>query len=72
MDQRKIATRLLFGGNLTRQPAYEGRAHRVVGDLANSDFVMNQVFWIVVYPGITGPMADYMVEALRALAMART
>ena len=68
LDQRKIATRLLFGGNLTRQPAYEGCAHRVAGDLANSDFVMNQVFWIGVYPGITEPMVDYTVEALRALA----
>jgi CDP-6-deoxy-D-xylo-4-hexulose-3-dehydrase len=68
LEERKIATRLLFGGNLTRQPAYEGCAHRVVGDLANTDFVMNQVFWIGVYPGISGPMLDYTLEAFRALA----
>ena len=68
LEERQIATRLLFGGNLTRQPAYQGCAHRVVGDLANTDFVMNQVFWIGVYPGITEPMLNYIVEAFRALA----
>jgi len=68
LEERKIATRLLFGGNLTRQPAYEGCAHRIVGDLANTDFVMNQVFWIGVFPGISGPMVDYTLEAFQALA----
>jgi CDP-6-deoxy-D-xylo-4-hexulose-3-dehydrase len=68
LEGRKIATRQLFGGNLTRQPAYQGLPHRTVGDLANSDFVMNQVFWIGVYPGIGEPMVDYMVEAFHALA----
>ena len=71
LEGRKIATRLLFGGNLTRQPAYQGAAHRVVGDLANTDFVMNQVFWIGVFPGITGPMLDFTLDAFRALATAR-
>jgi CDP-6-deoxy-D-xylo-4-hexulose-3-dehydrase len=64
LEQRKIATRLLFGGNLVRQPAYQTAPHRVVGSLANSDFVMNQVFWLGVYPGITDNMANYMVEVL--------
>jgi CDP-6-deoxy-D-xylo-4-hexulose-3-dehydrase len=67
LESRKIATRLLFGGNLTRQPAYKDVPHRVIGDLANTDFVMDQVFWIGVYPGITDPMVEYTVEALRAL-----
>ncbi len=66
--QRKIATRLLFGGNLTRQPAYREYEFRVPGSLANTDFVMNQVFWIGVYPGITPVILDYMLESLRAYA----
>ena len=68
LEGRKIATRLLFGGNLTRQPAYQDRTYRVVGDLANTDFVMNRVFWIGVYPGITPAMVEFMVESLRELA----
>ena len=67
LEDRKIATRLLFGGNLVRQPAYRNVPHRVAAPLANSDFVMNQVFWIGVYPGITAPMRDYVVETLHAI-----
>ena len=67
LEERKIATRLLFGGNLVRQPAYRNVPHRVAAPLANSDFVMNQVFWIGVYPGITAPMRDYVVETLHAI-----
>jgi CDP-6-deoxy-D-xylo-4-hexulose-3-dehydrase len=70
LEQRKIATRLLFGGNLARQPAYQGAAYRVVGDLANTDFVMDRVFWIGVFPGITEPMVEYILDAFRSLAAA--
>jgi CDP-6-deoxy-D-xylo-4-hexulose-3-dehydrase len=63
LDANKIATRLLFGGNLLRQPAYEGCDYRVVGELTNTDFVMNNVFWIGVYPGLTTPMLDFVVGA---------
>jgi CDP-4-dehydro-6-deoxyglucose reductase, E1 len=63
LDQRKIGTRLLFGGNLVRQPAYRQVPHRVVGSLENSDFVMNQVFWIGVYPGLTAAMLNYVVDS---------
>src|ERR1035441_7461332 len=62
LETQKIATRLLFGGNLLRQPAYEGREYRVVGELPNSDFAMNQVFWIGVFPGLTREMLDFIVK----------
>jgi len=67
LEERKIATRLLFGGNLVRQPAYGGAPHRIAAPLTNSDFVMNQVFWVGVYPGLTPPMIDYMLETLHAV-----
>jgi CDP-6-deoxy-D-xylo-4-hexulose-3-dehydrase len=67
LENRKIATRLLFGGNLVRQPAYRNVPHRVAGSLANSDFVMNQVFWVGVYPGLTAAMLDFVIESLHAL-----
>lgn len=62
LESRKIATRLLFGGNLLRQPAYREIPHRVVGGLENSDRVMQDTFWIGVYPGITQQMIEYEVE----------
>jgi CDP-6-deoxy-D-xylo-4-hexulose-3-dehydrase len=64
LESRKIGTRLLFGGNLIRQPAYRGQTYRAVGDLKKSDEVMRNVFWIGVYPGLTRPMLDYVVETL--------
>jgi len=63
MNDRKIATRLLFGGNLLRQPAYLDVNHRRVGDLARADFVMNRVFWVGVYPGLTDASVQYMIES---------
>ena len=65
LEGAKISTRLLFGGNLLRQPAYAGVEHRRIGTLANSDYVMNNVFWIGVYPGLTGAMLDYVLTKLR-------
>ncbi len=68
LDARKIGTRLLFAGNLLRQPAYKGVKHRVVGDLKNTDFVMNNVFWIGLYPGLSHEMLDHTVETISAFA----
>ena len=67
LEDRKIATRLLFAGNLVRQPAYQEAEFRVATPLPNTDFVMNQVFWIGVYPGITSPMQDYIAESFHAI-----
>lgn len=67
LNEAKIATRLLFGGNLLRQPAFMGTPRRVVGDLANTDIVMNDTFWIGVWPGLTIPMLDFVIETLQEI-----
>ena len=67
LEAQKIGTRLLFGGNLLRQPAYEDCEYRVVGNLPNTDFVMNNVFWIGVYPGFTQQMLDFVVKSIHRL-----
>ncbi len=72
LESRRVATRQLFGGNLVRQPAYANVEHRRIGELPNSDFVMDQVFWIGLYPGLGEEEIDYMVdmvdEAVRTCA----
>jgi len=70
LESRKIATRLLFGGNLLRQPAYRDVRRRVIGELPNTDFVMNNVFWVGLYPGITEPMSDYIAETFHQIRKA--
>ncbi len=64
LEAKKIGTRLVFAGNLTRQPAYEGWEYRVVGEMPNTDYVMNNVFWVGVFPGLTEPMLDFIVETV--------
>jgi CDP-4-dehydro-6-deoxyglucose reductase, E1 len=64
LDQNKIGTRLLFAGNLARQPYMIGRNFRVSGSLANTDVVMNQAFWLGVYPGLTTEHLDFIVDKL--------
>lgn len=64
LDQSKIGTRLLFAGNLTRQPYMIGRNFRISGELTNTDIVMNQTFWLGVYPGLTTEHLDYVVQKL--------
>ena len=66
LDQYKVGTRLLFAGNLTRQPYFKGHTHRISGDLTNTDKVMNNTFWIGVYPGLNEDMLSFMVEKLEA------
>lgn len=72
LEERRIATRLLFGGNLTRQPAYRDAPHRIVGRLDNADVVTDGTFWVGVYPGLTEPMLDFVVETLHAFVRDRT
>ncbi len=67
LEAKKIGTRLLFGGNLLRQPAYEECEYRIVGDLKNTEFIMNNVFWVGVYPGLTAEMLDYVAETIHCI-----
>ena len=66
LDQNKVGTRLLFAGNLTRQPYMLGRNFRVVGELTNTDVVMNNTFWIGVQPALTKDMMQFAVSKIEA------
>jgi len=66
LDQNKIGTRLLFAGNLTRQPYMLGRNFRISGDLTNTDLVMNNSFWVGVYPGLTEEMLSFIADKIEA------
>jgi len=63
LESKLIATRMLFGGNLIKQPAYQGTEFKTVGNLPNTDCVMNNLFWIGVYPGITQEMIAYVLDS---------
>jgi CDP-6-deoxy-D-xylo-4-hexulose-3-dehydrase len=64
IEKHKIGTRLLFGGNLTRQPYFAGRQYRISGTLANTDAVMRRTFWIGIYPGLSVEMLDFAAEKI--------
>ena len=66
LDQHKIGTRLLFAGNVTRQPYMKGREFRISGDLAVANAITERSFWIGVYPGLTSEMLDYAAERIGA------
>ena len=66
LDQHKIGTRLLFAGNLTRQPYMKEKNFRVSGDLVNTDIAMNDSFWVGVYPGLTKEMLDFIIEKIES------
>ena len=76
LETSGIQTRLLFSGNLLRHPCFDQirdtKAYRVAGSLDTTDFVMNQSFWIGVYPGMTEDMLDYMVDRIREAVSGRT
>jgi len=66
LNDKKIGTRLLFGGNLLRQPYMLGRTYRTAGEIVNADVVMNDTFWIGVYPGLNEESLGYMVEVIQS------
>lgn len=71
LEDRKIGTRRLFAGNLTRHPAYIDQPHRVVDKLTNSDIITEHTFWIGVYPALTDEMLDYVTTSIKEFVAAR-
>jgi CDP-6-deoxy-D-xylo-4-hexulose-3-dehydrase len=72
LEQRKIRTRRLFAGNLTRHPAYLNQNYRVSGTLENSDVITERTFWVGCYPGVTAEMADYVTASIREFVTSRS
>ena len=64
LEQKRIATRMLFGGNLIRQPAYQNSKYKIAGLLKNTDLIINNLFWIGVYPGINKKQLEYIINTI--------
>ena len=68
IEEHNVQTRLLFSGNLVKHPCFDQirhtEAYRIVGGLDNTDFIMNNTFWVGVYPGMTDEMIDYMAKVI--------
>ena len=70
IEDHGVQTRNLFAGNLTKHPCFDelresGEGYRIVGELTNTDRIMNDTFWIGVYPGMTDEMIDYMIKTIK-------
>ena len=65
MNDKRILTRLLFAGNLTKQPGYMNKKHRVIGELKNTDKLMNDSFWIGVWPGLDEEHLNFMTQTIK-------
>ena len=65
LNNKKILTRLLFAGNLTKQPGYMNKKHRIIGDLKNTDKLMNDAFWFGVWPGLDEIHIDYIIDNIK-------
>jgi CDP-6-deoxy-D-xylo-4-hexulose-3-dehydrase len=71
LDSKRIGTRLLFGGNLVRQPAYQNVKYRVAHDLSRTDYVMRSVFWLGIFPGLNETMLDYVADTIGSFVAAQ-
>ena len=69
LEKNNVQTRSLFAGNITRHPCFEGleegKDYKIIGDLKNTDFTMNNAFWVGVYPGMTQKMLDKMIDTIK-------
>jgi CDP-4-dehydro-6-deoxyglucose reductase, E1 len=72
LEEKKVGSRLLFAGNLTKQPAFLGSNFRVSGGLENTDKIMENSFWIGVWPGLTNAHLDYMVDMLKKIILEKS